>query len=35
LKEYTFLKRPVVVNGKNIFIGSEKKTISALKEDLK
>ena len=35
LKEYTFLKRPVVVNGKNIFIGSEKKTIKALKDDLK
>ena len=33
LKEYTFLKRPVVVNGKKIFIGSEKKTISALKEE--
>ena len=35
LKEYTFLKRPVVVNGKNIFIGSEKKTITALKEDVR
>ena len=35
LKEYTFLKRPVVVNGKNIFIGSEKKTVNALKDDLK
>jgi arsenate reductase (glutaredoxin) len=33
LKEYTFLKRPVVVNGKKIFIGSEKKTVSALKEN--
>ena len=33
LKEYTFLKRPVVVNGKKIYIGSEKKTISALKEE--
>ncbi|MBA4168119.1 MAG: arsenate reductase [Chitinophagaceae bacterium] len=32
LKEYTFLKRPVVVNGKNIFIGSEKKTVELLKE---
>ena len=31
LKEYTFLKRPVVVNGKKIFIGSEKKTKEALK----
>ena len=35
LKEYTFLKRPVVINGKKIFIGSEKKTVNALKEDLK
>jgi arsenate reductase len=35
LKEYTFLKRPVVINGKKIFIGSEKKTVSALKDDLK
>jgi arsenate reductase (glutaredoxin) len=35
LKEYTFLKRPVIVNGKKIFIGSEKKTVNALKDDLK
>ncbi|HUQ65081.1 MAG TPA: ArsC/Spx/MgsR family protein [Flavitalea sp.] len=34
LKEYTFLKRPVVINGKKIFIGSEKKTVDALKEHL-
>ena len=34
LQEYTFLKRPVVVNGKKIFIGSEKKTVEALKEDV-
>jgi len=33
LQEYTFLKRPVVVNGKKIFIGSEKKTVAALKSD--
>jgi arsenate reductase (glutaredoxin) len=32
LEEYTFLKRPVVINGKNIFIGSEKKTVAALKK---
>lgn len=32
LQEYTFLKRPVVINGKKIFIGSEKKTVAALKE---
>ena len=31
LQEYTFLKRPVVVNGKKIFIGSSKKTKEALK----
>lgn len=34
LKEYTFLKRPVVVNGKKIFIGSEKKTVQALKNGI-
>ncbi|ANH83343.1 hypothetical protein A8C56_22260 [Niabella ginsenosidivorans] len=32
LKEYTFLKRPVVIINDKIFIGSEKKTIAALKE---
>lgn len=32
LQEYTFLKRPVVIKGKKIFIGSEKKTVEALKE---
>ena len=32
LDEYTFLKRPVIVNGKKIFIGSEKKTREALKQ---
>ena len=31
LQEYTFIKRPVVVNVKKIFIGSEKKTKEALK----
>lgn len=35
LQEYTFLKRPVVINGSNIFIGSEKKTVAALKQELK
>lgn len=34
LKEYTFLKRPVVVNGKKIYIGSEKKTVNALKDEV-
>lgn len=32
LEEYTFLKRPVVIDGKQIFVGSEKKTVQALKE---
>lgn len=31
LEEYTFLKRPVVIDGKKIFSGSEKKTVEALK----
>ena len=35
LDEYTFLKRPVVIMGEKIFIGSEKKTVAALKEALK
>lgn len=32
LQEYTFLKRPVVVSGKKIFIGSEKKTKEELQK---
>ncbi|MBI5858233.1 MAG: arsenate reductase [Sphingobacteriales bacterium] len=35
LKEYAFLKRPVVIIGDKIFIGSEKKTIAALKATVK
>lgn len=35
LSEHTFLKRPVVVLGKNIFIGSEKKNIAALTKAVK
>lgn len=31
LEEYTFLKRPVTINGKKIFIGNDKKTVEALK----
>src|ERR1700743_3054924 len=31
LEEYTFLKRPVTIAGKQIFVGSEKKTVEALK----
>ena len=32
LEHYTFLKRPVTILGKKIFIGNEKKTVAALKE---
>ncbi|MGV3764932.1 MAG: arsenate reductase family protein [Chitinophagaceae bacterium] len=32
LEEYTFLKRPVTILGKQIFIGNDKKTVAALKE---
>jgi arsenate reductase len=32
LQEYTFLKRPVVIINNKIFVGSEKKTIEALKK---
>jgi len=28
LQEYTFLKRPVVISGKKIYSGSEKKTVT-------
>lgn len=35
LKEDTFLKRPVVIMGNKIFIGSDKKNIEALKQALK
>lgn len=31
LDEYTFLKRPVIVDGKTLFAGSDKKTREALK----
>ena len=35
LDEYTFLKRPVVIIDDMIFVGSEKKTVEALKKELK
>ncbi|HEX6845467.1 MAG TPA: ArsC/Spx/MgsR family protein [Chitinophagaceae bacterium] len=35
LEEYTFLKRPVIVWDDKIFVGSEKKTIAAIKNELK
>ena len=34
-EEYTFLKRPVVIINDKIFIGSEKKTVEALKKTAK
>ena len=35
LNEYTFLKRPVVIIQDKIFVGSEKKTVEALKKAVK
>jgi len=35
LEEYTFLKRPVVIINDKMFIGSEKKTVEALKRSVK
>ena len=35
LSDYTFLKRPVVVDGDKIFIGNEKKNLEALGQYLK
>src|SRR5687767_5830878 len=32
LEEYTFLKRPVTINGKKIFVGNDKRTVEALKK---
>lgn len=34
LEEYSFLKRPVTVNGKKIFIGNDKKTVQAFRDDI-
>ncbi|MBT8296514.1 MAG: hypothetical protein KJO51_08865 [Gramella sp.] len=34
LEHYTFLKRPVIVNEKEIFIGNSKKTVAAAKESI-
>lgn len=34
LEHYTFLKRPVILVGKNIFIGNSKKVIAAAKETI-
>ena len=35
LSEYTFLKRPVVIIDDKIYVGSEKKTVEALKKEVK
>jgi len=35
LEEYTFLKRPVVVFGNNIFIGNSKQTVIAINKEIK
>ncbi len=32
LEEYTFLKRPVVISGKEIFIGNSKTNVEAIKK---
>ena len=34
LEEYTFLKRPVTIIDDKIFVGSEKKTVEALKKEV-
>lgn len=30
LKDYTFLKRPVIIDGERIFIGNQKKNVAEL-----
>ena len=35
LEEYTFLKRPVIIIGKKIFIGNSSKNIEAAKQELR
>lgn len=35
LEHYTFLKRPVLVNGDEIFVGATKKTEDAIKKSFK
>lgn len=34
LDEYTFLKRPVTIDGSIIFVGNDKKTVEALKKSI-
>lgn len=35
LEHYTFLKRPIIVNEKEIFIGNSKKTVEAANESIR
>lgn len=35
LEEYTFLKRPVIISGKHIFIGNEEKNVAAAEQIIK
>lgn len=34
LQEYTFLKRPVMINGDQIFVGNAKKVVEAARQSL-
>lgn len=34
LEHYTFLKRPVIINNDEIFIGNSKKTVASAKESI-
>ena len=34
LEEYTFLKRPFIIDGENVFIGNAKKTVEKLMANL-
>ncbi|MDQ3110330.1 MAG: arsenate reductase [Bacteroidota bacterium] len=35
LEEYTFLKRPVVINGSKIYVGNSKANVEAIKKEIK
>jgi len=35
LKEYTFLKRPVIISGDKLFIGNEEKTVAAAEQSIR
>lgn len=35
LEEYTFLKRPVIISGKHIFIGNEEKNVASAEKTIK